>query len=68
MTRLHDNLSREIYPILCDQALRANQAGPMTPAKAAQMASRANNKAVDAAVEEIKRMVRVIEGRVRDNG
>ncbi|MNE14481.1 hypothetical protein D3C80_1073620 [compost metagenome] len=63
MTRLHENLSRAIYPILCDLAVKAGQAGPMTPAKASQMAARANSEAVKAAVEEIKRMARVDEGR-----
>ncbi len=63
MTPLDHNLTRVLYPILCDLAVKAGQAGPMTPARAAQMAAKANSEAVKAAVEEIKRMARVDEGR-----
>lgn len=65
MNPLDHNLSRVIYPILCDLAVKAGQAGPMTPAKASQMAARSNGQAVKAAVEEIKRMARVEEGKAK---
>ncbi len=63
MTSLDRNLTRVLYPILCDLAVKAGQAAPMTPAKASQMAVKANSEAVKAAVEEIKRMARVDEGK-----
>lgn len=68
MTPLDRNLTRVLYPILCDLVGRANKAGHLTPAKAGQMASRPTAKAVEAIKEELKRMVRVDEGRVRGNG
>lgn len=37
---LHENLTRVLYPVICDLVMKANRAAPMTPAKAGQMASR----------------------------
>lgn len=65
MTLLHHNLSRTLYPVLCDLVERANKAGHLTPAKAGQMASRPTAQAVDAIIEELKRTVRVEEGRAK---
>lgn len=68
MTLLHHNLSRTLYPVLCDLVLRANKAGHLTPAKAGQMASKPTAQAVEAVIEELKRTIRVEEGRAKTNG
>lgn len=68
MTRLHHNLSRVLYPILCDLAERANRAGHLTPAKAGQLASKPTAQAVEAVTNELKRMIRVEEGRANTHG
>lgn len=56
---VHENLTRVLYPAICDLVLKANRAAPMTPAKAGQMASRPTAQMVDAVVEELKRTIRV---------
>lgn len=68
MTLLHHNLSRVLYPMFCDLVERANKAGPITPAKAGQMASKPTARAVEAIIEELKRTIRVEEGRAKTNG
>lgn len=68
MTLLHHNLSRNLYPVLCDLVLRANGAGHLTPAKAGQMASKPTAQAVEAIIEELKRTIRVEEGMANTNG
>ncbi len=68
MTLLHHNLSRTLYPVLCDLVLMANRAGHLTPAKAGQMASKPTAQAVEAIIEELKRTIRVEEGRAKTNG
>lgn len=65
MTLLHHNLSRVLYPVLCDLVERANKSGHLTPAKAGQMASKPTAQAVEAIIEELKRTVRVEEGKSR---
>lgn len=65
MTILHHNLTRTLYPVLCDLVLKANKAGHLTPAKAGQMASKPTAQAVEAIIEELKRTVRVEEGKSR---
>lgn len=64
MTVLHHNLSRTLYPVLCDLVLRANGAGHLTPAKAGQMASKPTAQAVEAVAE----VIRLEEARARTNG
>ncbi len=65
MTLLHHNLTRTLYPILCDLVERANKAGHLTPAKAGQMASKPTAQAVEAIIGELKRTVRVEEGKAK---
>ncbi|WP_298700937.1 hypothetical protein [uncultured Brevundimonas sp.] len=65
MTPLDHNLTRVLYPILCDLAEGANKAGHLTPAKAGQMASKPTARAVEAVANELKRMIRVEEGKVK---
>ena len=65
MTPLDHNLTRVLYPILCDLAGRANKAGHLTPAKAGQMASKPTAQAVEAIIEELTRTIRVEEGRAK---
>lgn len=64
MTLLHHNLTRVLYPVLCDLVLRANRAGHLTPAKAGQMASKPTAQAVEAVAE----VIRLEEARARTNG
>lgn len=64
MTPLDHNLTRVLYPILCDLAGRANKAGHLTPAKAGQMASKPTAQAVEAVAE----VIRLEEARARTNG
>ena len=59
MTILHENLTRVLYPVICDLVLKANRAQDMTPAKAGQMASRPTAQMVDAVIEELGRTCRV---------
>jgi len=68
MTLLHHNLTRTLYPVLCDLVLRANGAGHLTPAKAGQMASKPTAQAVEAVTNELKRMIRVEDGRAKTDG
>lgn len=68
MTPLDHNLTRVLYPILCDLVGRANKAGHLTPAKAGQMASKPTAQAVEAVTNELKRMIRVEDGRGKANG
>lgn len=65
MTPLDHNLSRVLYPILCDLVGRANKAGHLTPAKAGQFASKPTAQAVEAIIEELRRTIRVEEGRAK---
>ena len=64
MTPLDHNLTRVLYPILCDLAGRANKAGHLTPAKAGQMASKPTAQAVEAVAE----VIRLEKARARTNG
>lgn len=64
MTILHHNLTRTLYPVLCDLVLRANGAGHLTPAKAGQLASKPTAQAVEAVAE----VIRLEEARARTNG
>jgi hypothetical protein len=68
MTILHHNLTRTLYPVFCDLVLRANGSGHLTPAKAGQMASKPTAQAVEAIIEELKRTIRVEEGRAKTHG
>ncbi len=68
MTPLDHSLSRVLYPILCDLADRANKAGHLTPAKAGQLASKPTAQAVEAVTNELKRMIRVEDGRGKADG
>lgn len=64
MTPLDHNLTRVLYPILCDLVGRANKEGHLTPAKAGQMASKPTAQAVEAVAE----VIRLEEARARTNG
>lgn len=68
MTPLDHNLTRVLYPILCDLVLAANRSGHLTPAKAGQLASKPTAQAVEAVTNELKRMIRMEEGRAQTNG
>ena len=65
MTPLDHNLTRTLYPVLCDLVLRANGTGHLTPAKAGQMASKPTAQAVEAIIEELKRTIHVEEGKAK---